>query len=370
MSILVELPDWPANPVPGLLSDVALGRLSEYDDVGDLTGAWNGSLWDAVTATGAHRWSIPERLGGEPCARYPLLVRYGLLAEGSLTGTFLLSQQDAAARRLDLATSPAARAHADLWLRRLAAKEAKATVGISHLTTSQRLGAKALTAKARGDGGFVLDGAMPWVTGAEYADVIVAGARLDDGRQILVALPTDREGVEVDDAFPLAALEASFTAEVDCRRVEIEPHEVLVGPDPAVQATPGQVGTGGLETSALALGLARAALRGLIVLARERDDLAEPAAALSAAWLEAAQRLRETAEERPGAWNSAQVRGLCTGLVLRITQAYLTARKGSGFLRTDPAQRWARQALFFLVWSCPSPVAHQVIRDFSGLCDV
>jgi butyryl-CoA dehydrogenase len=64
----------------------------------------------------------------------------------------------------------------------------------------------------------------------------------------------------------------------------------------------------------------------------------------------------------------AVVRGQANALVLRLTQAYLTARKGSGFLREDPAQRWARQALFFLVWSCPSPVAQAAIRDLAGLC--
>ena len=59
---------------------------------------------------------------------------------------------------------------------------------------------------------------------------------------------------------------------------------------------------------------------------------------------------------RPTPWSSAS------------TQAYLTARKGTGFLRTEPAQRWARQALFFLVWSCPAPIAQAAIRDLAGLC--
>jgi hypothetical protein len=39
----------------------------------------------------------------------------------------------------------------------------------------------------------------------------------------------------------------------------------------------------------------------------------------------------------------------------RNTQFALAAGKGSGFLRSHPAQRWARQAMFFLVWSCPAP---------------
>ncbi len=73
------------------------------------------------------------------------------------------------------------------------------------------------------------------------------------------------------------------------------------------------------------------------------------------------------AEDAP---NSAEIRTRANALVLRLTQAYLTARKGSGFLRSDPAQRWARQALFFLVWSCPRPVADAAIRDLAGLCQL
>jgi alkylation response protein AidB-like acyl-CoA dehydrogenase len=51
------------------------------------------------------------------------------------------------------------------------------------------------------------------------------------------------------------------------------------------------------------------------------------------------------------------LRARANALVLSATQAALTVSKGSGFLRQHPAQRWARQALFFLVWSCPGPAA-------------
>jgi len=53
-------------------------------------------------------------------------------------------------------------------------------------------------------------------------------------------------------------------------------------------------------------------------------------------------------------------------LVLHATQAALTASKGSGFLLSHPAQRWARQALFFLVWSCPATVASATMTYFSN----
>jgi hypothetical protein len=50
------------------------------------------------------------------------------------------------------------------------------------------------------------------------------------------------------------------------------------------------------------------------------------------------------------------LRAEANALVLRSTQAALAVSKGTGFLRQHPVQRWARQALFFLVWSCPWPV--------------
>ena len=74
------------------------------------------------------------------------------------------------------------------------------------------------------------------------------------------------------------------------------------------------------------------------------------------------------AEGRSGAPSAAEVRTRANPFVLRATHAYLTARKGTGFLRTDPAQRWARQAMFFLVWSCPGPVARAALLDFAGIC--
>src|SRR5439155_13294185 len=55
------------------------------------------------------------------------------------------------------------------------------------------------------------------------------------------------------------------------------------------------------------------------------------------------------------------LRGQANTLVLRATQTALTAAKGAGFLRQHPAQRWARQAMVFLVWSCPRPAAEATL---------
>ncbi len=356
--------DWPGPP--DLLAAL-VARLSEADGPADEQGAWSESLWQTLVAAGAHRWALPAQFGGEGCDRPTLIRRYARVSEGSLTAAFVLTQHDAAVRRL---VPAAGRGRVDGWLRDIGDARAFATVGISQLTTSRRHGATALIASPSAEGGYRLDGVMPWVTGATRADVVVTGAVLSDDRQMLIALPTDRAGVAVRPPFPLAALQASCTAEIRLDGVQVAETDLLAGPVADVMATPGAANTGGLETSALALGQARAALRALGAETQNRDDLSESVEALAESWSSLAGDLIAAAEGGEDAPAPGEIRRRANALVLRCTQAYLTARKGTGFLRSEPAQRWARQAMFFLVWSCPSPVAQASIRDLAGVCSL
>jgi butyryl-CoA dehydrogenase len=326
---------------------------------------WPESLWETIERAGAPRWTLPLEYGGEACARPLLVQRYARLATGSLTAVFILSQHDAALRRLLAAPDHPT---ADRWLKAVGRDRAVATVGISHLTTSRRLGTHAIQVAEVAPGRYQLNGTMPWVTAALRADLIVTGAALDDGRQMLIALPADRPGVTVCPPFELAALQASCTSQVDLHDVEVDDFDLLAGPAAEVLSHPGAVGTAGLETSALALGQARAALSALIALAPDRSELLEPLDVLGESWRALWGQLMAHARGAPDAASASQIRAQANALVLRSTQAYLTARKGTGFLRSEPAQRWTRQALFFLVWSCPAPIAAAAIRDLAGLC--
>lgn len=361
-----KLISWPeTNHDEGLRRCIA--RLTEADGPADESGAWPETLWSLLTEARAPRWALPKSIGGDECGRTELLERYARVTEGSMTAAFILTQHDSGLRRLLAARD---RPVAESWIRAIADRGAFTTVGISQLTTSRRHGAQALKAVARAGGGYRLDGTMPWVTAAERADVLVTGAVLEDGQQLLIALPTNRPGLTIPPPFDLAALQASRTTEVVCHQVDITADEILAGPSANVIVTPGAAGTGGLETSALALGLARAALNALIAEISSRSELDEPADALATTWNELWFALMRTAREEAEALSPGQIRSQANALVLKSTQAYLTARKGTGFLRSEPAQRWARQALFFLVWSCPSPVAQAAIRDLAGLCSI
>jgi butyryl-CoA dehydrogenase len=342
-------------------------RLAEADGPADGGLEWPRELWNLLEQAGATRWSLAEEFGGTGCPRPVLVQRYAQLAGGSLTAVFILSQHDAGVRRLQAAPECDV---AIRWLRAIGEGQAFTTVGISHLTTSRRLGPQPVKAVEVAPRLYRLDGTIPWVTAAHRADVLVTGAVLDDGRQMLIALPADRRGVEVRPPFPLAALQASCTTEVVLKDTRVADSDLLAGPASDILSNPGAVGTAGLETSALALGQARAALAALVDLSPDRTDLAEPLEVLCENWRTYWGQLIAQARGEPDAVSPGQIRTQANALVLRSTQAYLTARRGTGFLRTEPPQRWARQALFFLVWSCPTPVAQAAIRDLAGLCQV
>jgi alkylation response protein AidB-like acyl-CoA dehydrogenase len=362
-----SLPQWP-NEVDAVPEDSVIRALAELDGAVDEKGVWPESSWQVLVNSGASRWTA-SAAQSPTFDRAAILARYGRLAEGSLTAAFILTQHDSAVRHLAGAVVRGSET-ARKWLDAIVAGSAFTTVGISQLTTSRRHGQAAVTARETGDGGLVLDGIVPWVTAAPRADVFVTGGVLADGRQVLIALPADRSGVTVEAPFAIAALQASCTCEIRLKNVEVGGSDVLAGPSENVLAAPGSAGTGGLETSALALGQARAAIRAMIEEAARRDNLNDSIESLSGLWESLASDLFASASGRDDAPAPGAIRGRANALVLRATQAYLAARKGTGFLREEPAQRWARQALFFLVWSCPTPVAQAAIRDLAGVCSL
>ncbi len=279
-----------------------------------------------------------------------------------MTTCFILSQRDAACRRLRDSDNAAL---SERLLPALACGERFTTVGLSQLTTARQHTAPSFTARLDADV-LVLDGVIPWVTGAAQAQHLVVGGVLDDGRQVLAVLPADLPGVQVGPPLELLALRGSLTAEVRCTQVRLGREWLLAGPAEKVLQT-GRGGAGGLETSCLALGLVHAATDYLQQEAAARPPLVPIAerlrSRLDRAWHEL-ERLAGGANPPEAA---TALRGRANLLALHATQAALTAGKGTAFVRPHPAQRWARQALFFLVWSCPWPAASATLESFERL---
>jgi alkylation response protein AidB-like acyl-CoA dehydrogenase len=341
----------PVEPIPQHL----LTTLANLADQADAQPLWPAASWD-VLRQGALTWSIPQEFGGQGREGAALLSSYETLAGACLTTCFILSQRDAACRRLrDSGNDTLCRE----LLPPLARGETFATVGLSQLTTSRQHLKPSLLALESG-AALHLDGTVPWVTGASQADHVIIGATLEDSRQVLAVLPASLPGVSVGPPLELMALQGSMTSEVRCNKVVLERRWLLAGPAARVM-TVGRGGTGGLETSSLALGLAGAAISYLVQEAAWRPELRPGVERLTQAQSRLCQELHQLAHNSvptPGNPSPAvALRARANNLVLWSTQAALTAGKGSAFLRHHPVERWARQALFFLVWSCPWPAA-------------
>jgi len=330
----------------------------------DLSRTWPFEQIRSCAELGLFRWFIPEAYGGWQWNETQILEGYLALSQSCLTTAFVVTQWHAACRRILASENQKLK---ESLLPQLASGERFATVGISHLTTSrQHLAKPALAAELLADGRLLLDGYSPWVTSACAADTIVVGATLADGRQVLVALPTDRVGVQVGPGQSLLALTASCTDQVTLQQVEILPEEILAGPIENVMALGAGGGTGGLQTSTLAVGLTLAAVDFIRQQAEQRDELIPVAEKLASDTQALRVMLLDLTEGRqsiaPG-----ELRQRANSLVLRATQAALSAAKGAGFVSGHVTGRMAREALFFLVWSCPQPVVSANLCELTQL---
>ena len=363
-----------ARPFVATPDDPALAelcqRLRERSADLDLRGDWPAEQLQLCGEYGVFAWFADQAWGGLAWDQPGIVAGYRAVASACLTTTFVITQREGACRRIETSDNDEVKAE---LLPGLTRGDLLATVGISHLTTSRRhVGRPVLQARRTADG-FVLDGFSAWVTGAAHADYVVVGAVVMEGdqptdQQIIAVVPTRLAGVRAEPPARLVALSASHTGQFTLDGVHLPKRWVLVGPVENALARGVGAGTGGLQTSTLAVGLARAALHFLTDEARRRADLAPPAAALEADYRRIDELLMAAARGEPSC-STDDLRQQANTLVLRCTQAALAAAKGAGFVAGHPAGRWCREALFFLVWSCPQPVVAAHLCELAGILD-
>ena len=337
------------------------------DSLDATPGAWPSRQLALAGEAGVFGWFVPRSLGGQGWTESQILAAYLELSQACLTTCFTLTQLTGAIRRISKSENGAL---AESLLPDLTLGKTLATVGISHLTTSrQHLTQPALRATPIQEG-YCLQGLSPWVTGAAHVDRLVTGATLEDGRQILAVVPSDSAGVQVQPPAPLVGLNASCTGAVTFNDVVVPADAILSGPVENVMQSGAGARTGGLQTSTLALGLARAALRFVTAEAKKRGELQAVVTPLLQEWQAAADTLAELTSasgDADAAQRASDLRAHSNSLVLRATQTALGAAKGAGYVAGHPVGRWCREALFFLVWSCPQAVVTANLCEFAGL---
>ena len=341
------------HPDPVALASLG-DRLADLATETDEIGPWRSGAFDALARTGGLAGFIPADCGGTAAAEAALLTMLSAIASRCLTTALVLTQW-ASGCRIIAGGEPSLRS---ARLPALARGDTPTTVGISQLSTSRRhLGAPSLTA-ARTSGIWRLNGLCPWVTGADSSDTIVTGALTETGEQLFFVVPTDAVGLDIASPMQMLALSGSRTSSVVFRAVE--PADVIVPAEAGVR-------TGGLATTALAVGSTWAAIAVLEGEADARPALHPVAAGLRADVDELARRLDAAAEHGIEPADRDRRRAHAHGLVVRAAQAALTASKGAGFVAGHPAERLVRESMFFLVWSCPQAVSSAVMCELAGI---
>jgi alkylation response protein AidB-like acyl-CoA dehydrogenase len=329
---------------------------------------WPTAELEALKSAGGWRWNLPAEFLGEGRSASEILEAYRVLGGASLVTAFILTQRNAACQRIENSRNELARR---FWLPQLADGTVTATIGISHLTTS-RQHLKTPVVSANRDPvrkGFILNGTVPWATGASRADLLVTGGTCEDGAQLLAVIPRRDEGVEVGPCVSLLALSHSETSAFELKNVFVSDEQVLHGPVEKVMTVSAGGGAGSLATSALALGAAEENLR------QCEHELAGRNAQVSLlSSLEAECRLLESAL-LAGTESSAsdvvmsadELRRRANLLAIRTAQVWLGSTKGAGFVSGHPAERAVRESMFFLVWSCPQTVVDSTLQELAGI---
>jgi alkylation response protein AidB-like acyl-CoA dehydrogenase len=341
------------HPDPAALSALCKTLAGLAQDTA-ANGPWRSGAFASLARSGALAGFIPADCGGTAATEPAILQMLAAIAARCLTTALALTQW-ASACRIIAGGEPSVRS---ARLPALVRGDTPTTVGISQLSTSRRhLGTPALVA-ARSNGTWRLTGLCPWVTGADSSDTIVTGALTATGEQFFFVVATDAVGLGIAPPMQMLALSGSRTSSVAFR--DVEPADVIVPAEAGVR-------TGGLATTALAVGATQAAIAILDEEARGRPTLESVATGLRAEVDDLWRQLDAAAEGGIEPADRDRLRAHANGLVVRAAQAALTASKGAGFVIGHPAERLVRESMFFLVWSCPQSVTSAVMCELAGI---
>ena len=323
-------------------------------------GPWKSGAFSKLASHGCLAGWIKKDDGGTEASETEIMTFLVSIASSCLTTALALTQWASAVRIISRG-SQETRAR---FLPNLAAGQQSTTVGISQLTTSrQHLGRPILTAK-KIDMGWSLHGKCPWVTGADSVNTLVTGAvplksKESQATPHFFILRMNSSGIKVAPPMDLLALTGSRTSSIELEDVSTEA-EITPQSETGPQ-------TGGLGTTALAIGSTRASLAILEQESLRRDalkpitsEIEKEVSTIEADLFEATTYGINTRERN-------LLRQRANTLVTRTSQAALTASKGAGFVKGHPIERLIRESMFFLVWSCPQSVTESLLCDFAGI---
>ena len=300
----------------------------------------------ALAGTGFFGLTVPAAHGGLDAPEEVVTEAHELLA-GACPSTFLVaSQHGAPIRSIVDNGGPELRA----LLPALARGERIGGVAFGHVRSWP---ARRTLVARRAGRGWRFDGVVPWFSGAGLVDLVNLAAVAEAESTIVFAeVDLPRPGEVEDVPLDLVAVRGSRTVALRIDGLTVPDERVTRVVD--VDAWKAEDGRGVPGPAPGALGLARAALAYALDRQPDHPDLLALADEVAAA-------RRPPAGADPVRWRAYSV-----NLAVRATNAAVVARGGAALLTGDPAQIWARAALFLEVRALSPELRDAHLRQLAG----
>ncbi len=314
----------------------------------------------ALAEAGLLGLAVPRKFGGLDVSGVTQRKVTEILASACGATTFIQAQHHGPCRMIAACQSELLKT---TLLPRLATGELMCAISFAHL---RRLGDPVLTA-TRVDGGYLLNGTTPWVTGWGIMNQVVFGATLPDDRFVYVWVPANQDDfpelfnhlqpyqgdwgtLESSKPLRLAVMNSTSTVELTCRNLFVPDDYVLSFSDRETMQRNDRNGV--LGAAAMPIGCAAGSVALLCDIGNKRNILAvKRSAELFAQELD---ELRSTVYDfKPGITGTQQdainLRARLIQFAVRAAHAAVAASSGAAIYANNPAQRLLREAMFYTV---------------------
>jgi alkylation response protein AidB-like acyl-CoA dehydrogenase len=296
---------------------------------------------DALAAAGLYGLFGPTECGGLDADPLTAARVVETLGGASLATAFVWIQHHSVVRALAAKGDSGLRRH---WLEPLCRGRARAGIAYAAL---RRPGPPAAVAEQAADGGWIINGHAPWVTGWGLIDVVLVGARSGDDVVWLLLDPVAGPASVVTPA-RLDALDASATvgwewhhhAVPAARMLAIEPFAAWLQRDAAGRQLNGYLAVGVAARCASLLG--PSPLDEAVAAARAGLDAATPATVVRA-------------------------RTEASLLAVQVATALVAKGGGRSVQSGQAAARLMREAMFLLVFGQTQEIRKAQLRALGGL---
>jgi alkylation response protein AidB-like acyl-CoA dehydrogenase len=253
------------------------------------------------------------------------------------------------------------------------------TFALTEPNAGSDIGNMAARAERRGDR-WILRGNKTWVTNAPVADVLTVAAKTSSDRGVkhVALFLLDRasmKGISLGKKIEKMSVRASETGEIRLDDVEVPDDHMLGGETGGVEKVGGILAEIRIMTSALSLGLARAAYETALRYARERQafgkpivehqaisfKLADMLTSIHAALLMTYQTAARLDAGRPVGREAAMAKLFASEMAVRVTDEAARIFASYGLAMEYPVQRYFRDARFLLPGGGTSEILRVII---------